>query len=79
MLSTRFGSSEEETASASHELLPPVTSSGPRVTFQTPTVATYSRVYSSSPSWNAWSPKASASDTIPKSPLSGCHEMSTEL
>lgn len=41
MLSTRFGSSEEETAS---ELLPPVTSSGPRVTFQTPTVATYSRV-----------------------------------
>ncbi|KAL3225292.1 hypothetical protein MRX96_049284 [Rhipicephalus microplus] len=79
MLSTRFGSSEEETASASHELLPPVTSSGPRVTFQTPTVATYSRVYSSSPSWNAWIPKASTSDTIPKSPLSGCHEMSTEL
>ncbi|XP_075535724.1 band 4.1-like protein 4 isoform X2 [Dermacentor variabilis] len=78
MASTRFGSSEEETASASHEPLPAVTSSGPRVTFQTPTVATYSRVYSSPP-WNAWSPKASAGDTIPKSPLSGCHEMSTEL
>lgn len=79
MASARFSGCGEETVNGSREAMTPAASSGPRVTFQTPTVATYSRVYSSSPSWSAWGPKASIGDTIPRGPLSGCHEMSTEL
>ncbi|KAM7286200.1 band 4.1-like protein 4 [Ixodes scapularis] len=60
-----------------HELSTPATNPGPRVSFQTPAVAGYSKAYSSPFSW---SQRPNVGDCIPKSPaMAGCHEMSTEL